>query len=354
MTPPTGFYLHPAAALHDPGWRHPEHQGRLRAVSSRLSKVLPELGDRVVPGEPGEASGEDLLRVHDAAHLERVRNAVDRAREREASVTLDADTAVSAASWDAAVGSAGTAMAACREVVDGTVANAFVATRPPGHHATPDRAMGFCLVNHVAVAARRLQADGDADRVLIVDWDVHHGNGTQDVFYEDPTVFYLSLHQSPHYPGTGAADERGAGEGEGATLNVPLPRGTSRERYREELHGALERVRDVFTPDFLLISSGFDVLAGDPLGGQLLEPEDLHDFTVRLRRWAEGAFDGRMVMLLEGGYVPERLGDGVVAVLRGLAGPDAEVAAGSEAETEIEPGGRRSGPEEGGDGGSAR
>lgn len=323
MTALTGFYLHPSAALHDPGWRHPEHQGRLRAVSSRLSKALPEMGERVVQGEPGEASEADLLRVHTAAHLRSLRSAVDRARVEETSVSLDADTAVSGASWDAAVGSAGTAIRACREVSEGAVKNAFVATRPPGHHATPDRAMGFCLVNHVAVAARRLQADGHAERVLIVDWDVHHGNGTQDIFYEDPTVFYLSLHQSPHYPGTGGSEERGRGPGEGATLNVPLPPGTSRERYREEFDGALKRVQDDFAPDFLLVSSGFDVLKGDPLGGQLLEPEDLGRMTVRLRECAEGAFDGRLVVLLEGGYVPERVGEGVVAVLRGLAEWDA-------------------------------
>jgi len=323
MTAPTGFYLHPSAALHDPGWRHPEHQGRLRAVSSRLSKALPEMGDRVVQGEPGEASEEDLLRVHTAAHLKSLRSAVDRARDEETSISLDADTAVSGASWDAAVGSAGTAIRACREVTEGAVKNAFVATRPPGHHATPDRAMGFCLVNHVAVAARRLQADGHAERLLIVDWDVHHGNGTQDIFYEDPTVFYLSLHQSPHYPGTGGSEERGRGPGEGTTLNVPLVPGTSRERYRKEFDGALKRVQDDFAPDFLLVSSGFDVLKGDPLGGQLLEPEDLKRMTLRLREWAEGAFDGRLVVLLEGGYVPERVGDGVVAVLRGLAERDA-------------------------------
>ncbi|MFW6199468.1 MAG: histone deacetylase family protein [Gemmatimonadota bacterium] len=315
----TGFYLHPAAALHDPGWRHPEHQGRLRAVSSKLSRVLPELGDRVVQGEPGEASEEDLRRVHDAGLLECVREAVDRAREAERPVTLDADTGVSGASWDAASGSAGTTIAACRGVAEGSVRNAFVATRPPGHHATRDRAMGFCLFNHVAVAARRLQADGLAERVLVVDWDVHHGNGTQDIFYEDPSVFYLSLHQSPHYPGTGASDERGEGEGEGTTLNVPLPRGTSRERYRDEFDRAMNEVSSVFSPDFLLVSAGFDVLAGDPLGGQLLEPEDLGEMTVQLREWAEEAFEGRMVVLLEGGYAPERVADGVVAVLRGLS-----------------------------------
>lgn len=321
MTAPTGFYLHPSAALHDPGWRHPEHQGRLRAVSSRLARAMPELGERVVHRDPGEATDEDLLRVHTRDHLDRIREAVERAKTEEGTVFLDADTAVSAASWDAAAGSAGTAMVACADVVSGAVRNAFVASRPPGHHALASRAMGFCLFNHVAVAARRLQADDAAKRILIVDWDVHHGNGTQDIFYDDPTVFYLSLHQSPHYPGTGAAEERGRGAGEGFTLNVPLPRGTARTKYRSEFDAALEKVREAFEPDFLLVSSGFDVLAGDHLGGQRLEPEDLEEMTLQLRHWAEESFGGRMVVLLEGGYVPERVGHGVVSVLRGLSAP---------------------------------
>ena len=180
--------------------------------------------------------------------------------------------------------------------------------------------MGFCLVNHVAVAARWLRATGAAERVLIVDWDVHHGNGTQDVFWEDPHVFYCSLHQSPHYPGTGAASERGAGAGEGTVLNVPLEPGTPREDYRERFARTMDEIRGRFEPDVILVSSGFDVLAGDPLGGQRLEPEDLGEMTAELRRWAEATLEGRLIILLEGGYVPERLGRGAVEVLRGLLG----------------------------------
>jgi acetoin utilization deacetylase AcuC-like enzyme len=180
--------------------------------------------------------------------------------------------------------------------------------------------MGFCLFNNVAVTARSLQRAGRAERVLIVDWDVHHGNGTQDAFYDDPTVFFLSLHQSPHYPGTGAAEERGTGPGEGYTLNVPLPAGTPADAYRSRFDEALDEALAVARPDFVLVSAGFDVMAGDPLGDMLLEPADLHAMTRRLVAIADSVCDGRVVALLEGGYDPPRLGQGVVAVLRALAG----------------------------------
>jgi acetoin utilization deacetylase AcuC-like enzyme len=182
--------------------------------------------------------------------------------------------------------------------------------------------MGFCLFNHVAVAARYVQDQGLGQRILIVDWDVHHGNGTQDIFYEDGNVFYLSLHQSPHYPGTGRPDETGAGAGRGTTLNVTLPAGTSREGYRSRFLEALDEVRERFDPDFVFISSGFDVLKGDPLGDQELEPEDLHGFTKEVMALAEEKAAGRLVVLLEGGYVPERVGAGTVSILRALAGLD--------------------------------
>ena len=246
-----------------------------------------------------------------------VQAAVDRAMVEERSVPIDSDTRVSEASWDAAVGSSGAVLSAVEGVSQGFVRNAFVATRPPGHHATSDKAMGFCLFNHVAVAARYVQDQGIGRRVLIVDWDVHHGNGTQDIFLSDPNVFYLSLHQSPHFPGTGHADEVGVGEGEGTTLNVPLPPGTAREEYRDRFHAALDEVGDRFSPEFILVSSG---LAGDPLGGQAVEPEDLYEFTRAVMSLAEKTAGGRVVSLLEGGYVPERVGAGSVAVLRALAG----------------------------------
>ena len=324
MSATTGFFLHPSSPLHDTGWNHPEHQGRLRALASAVGQDLLTLHDHVVQMEHSEATNEDLMRVHTEAHVDRVREAWEVAQAQDAITQLDSDTRVSAASWDAAVGSAGTAIAAAAAVTEGRIFSAFVAARPPGHHATPDRAMGFCLFNSIAITARWLQAHSLAERVLIVDWDVHHGNGTQDAFYTDPSVFFLSLHQSPHYPGTGAADQRGAGEGIGYTMNVPLPAGTSRSDYLERFEGAWDEVMDTFTPDFVLMSAGFDVMAGDPLGDQLLEPEDLHRITRRVADTAQDVCDGKVVALLEGGYNPRRLGEGAVAVIRALAGLEAE------------------------------
>ena len=325
---PVGFLLHPEAPLHDTGWGHPEHQGRLRALSSAVGRDLLALNERVVQVDPGQVTDEDLIRVHTPEYLALLRAAVERAEKEAASVSLDADTIVSAASWGAATGSSAALLTAAERVANGTLSSAFVATRPPGHHATPDRAMGFCLINHVAVAARWLQATGRAERVLIVDWDVHHGNGTQDTFYGDGTVFYLSLHQSPHYPGTGAASETGVDEGAGWTLNVPLAAGTSASDYRQHFSRALEQGLETCRPDFILISAGFDVMAGDPLGGMLLEPEDMHTLTREVMAGAaKGSGDDSsrgvgIVAALEGGYDPARTGLGAAAVLRALAGID--------------------------------
>jgi acetoin utilization deacetylase AcuC-like enzyme len=331
-----GFLLHPDAPLHDTGWGHPEHQGRLRALSSAVGRDLLALHDKIVQVEPGQVTEEDLLRVHTSEYLAQLREAVERAENEGAPVRIEADTMVSAASWGAATGSTAALLTAVGQVADGTLSSAFVATRPPGHHATPDRAMGFCLINHVAVAARWLQATGRADRVLVVDWDVHHGNGTQDTFYADRTVFYLSLHQSPHYPGTGAASETGIGDGEGWTLNVPLLAGTDAAEYRQRFSHALAQGLETCRPDFILISAGFDVMAGDPLGGMLLEPEDLYALTREVMAGAaresiagaatesegRGSRGAGVVAALEGGYDPARTGLGAAAVLRALAGID--------------------------------
>jgi len=325
--PETGFLLHPAAALHDPGWGHPDHQGRLRALASAVSKDMLALHDKVAQLEPRSATQEELLRVHTREHVEGILDLVDRAMEEGGSQSLDPDTRVSEASWDAAAGSTGAVLSAVEAVAGGILRNAFVATRPPGHHATPSRSMGFCLFNHVAVAARFVQDQGWGRKILIVDWDVHHGNGTQETFYDDGDVFYLSLHQHPHFPGTGSAGERGRGQGEGTTFNVPLAPGTERDEYLDNFREALSRARKAFQPDFVFISSGFDVLAGDPLGGQQLEPEDLHDLTRQVMDLAAEAAGSRVVALLEGGYVPDRIGAGTVAVVRALAGlamPDSE------------------------------
>jgi acetoin utilization deacetylase AcuC-like enzyme len=312
--------LHPASPLHDTGWGHPEHQGRLRALASTVGKDLLTLHGFVVQLEAREASEEELRLVHSAEHVERVRRVCRIAEGSGRIESIDADTKVSSATWEAATGSAGTAIAGARAILDGTVSTAFVAARPPGHHATPTRGMGFCLFNNVAITARWLQREGHARRILIVDWDVHHGNGTQDAFYEDPSVLFLSLHQWPHYPGTGAASETGRGEGVGYTMNVPVPAATPRDEYLRRFDAALEDAARRLAPDFVLISSGFDCMAGDPLGGLLLEPEDLYTMTRRVVELAQRHCQGRVLALLEGGYDPPRLGQGAVAVIRGLAG----------------------------------
>jgi len=273
---------------------------------------------RVDQREVQEATVDDLLRVHTREQVQRVRDAAVTAARDGTPVRLDPDTVVSGASWDAALGSVGALITACGEVAAGTISNAFVATRPPGHHATPSQSMGFCLFNNVAVAARWLQANQIAKRVLIIDWDVHHGNGTQDAFLDDPTVTYLSLHQWPHYPGSGAADEIGIGEGEGYTFNVPMMAGTTAAEYHDRFERALDAAWTVADPCFVLLSSGFDALRGDPLGGLLLEPTDFHSLTLSVLQRA-GA-DLPVVGALEGGYHPKRTGFATVNVIRALAG----------------------------------
>ena len=317
---PTALVLHPACALHDTGWKHPEHQGRLPAIVNAIYRDMPALHDAVLQREAELASTTALLRVHTPEHVERIEAAAARAEREGAAVFLDGDTVVSPASWEAARAAAGCAMTAADLVLGGEARTAFALSRPPGHHATADRAMGFCLFNNVAVAARHAQAEWGVERVLIVDWDVHHGNGTQDIFYGDPSVYVLSLHLGDHYPGTGAADERGAGAGIGTTRNVPLPHGLPAAEYRRIFAQQLEAALAEFEPGLVFISAGFDCLAGDPLGGLLLEPADLHAMTRLVIERTRPSAGGRVVAVLEGGYVPARLGAGVVCVLRALAG----------------------------------
>ena len=320
MSKKTGFFLHPSSSLHDTGWGHPEHQGRLRALASSVGNDLLMLHGRAEQMEAADGTENDLLLVHTKDHVERVRAACQRAEDESSIIAIDPDTKVSSQSWNAALGSVGAAIAAIKAVAQGDIRNAFVATRPPGHHATPGQAMGFCLFNNIALTARWLQAEGYADRVLIIDWDVHHGNGTQEAFYGDATVYFLSLHQSPHYPGTGSANERGQDDGEGYTLNVPLPIATPRADYLHAFDEALGQALKKFSPEFVLVSAGFDVMAEDPLGGMLLEPDDLYTMTRRIVEDAAADCDGKVVAFLEGGYNPPRVGQGVVAVIRGLAG----------------------------------
>lgn len=318
---PVGFLMHEAAPLHDPGWGHPEHQGRLRALASAVGKDLLALHGHVEMLEPPLAGLDALLRVHPESYLANIEARCKEAETQGQSLPLAPDTVVSGASWEAVLGSAGGAILAAEHVADGVFSSAFVATRPPGHHASSHEAMGFCLVNHVAVAARHLQATGRAERVAIVDWDVHHGNGTQAIFEDDPSVFFLSLHQAaPFYPGTGHSHEIGRGQGKGTTLNVPLPAGTRGAAFAAALEGALAKASAVFRPDVVLISAGYDALAADPLGGMDLEPHDFYGLTGQVMEWAQAEAQGRVVAFLEGGYAPRPTGAAVVETLRRMAG----------------------------------
>jgi acetoin utilization deacetylase AcuC-like enzyme len=320
MPAPLALVAHPACARHDTGPGHPESPARLEGILSavRGDPALERDGLRLV--EPVPAGVEDLERAHDPTHVARVRALAERA-EREGGIAwADPDTAVSPASYQAALAAAGCAISAAELVARGEARGALALARPPGHHAGGARAAGFCLFNNVVVAARRVQALRLAERVLVVDWDVHHGDGTQAILWEDPTCAYLSLHLYPHYPGTGAAGERGGGAGEGHVRNVPLPHGTTRTRYRRAFSDGLEAALRSFSPDLVLVSAGFDCLAGDPLGGLDLEPGDLHALTVEIADRTRGSAAGRVAAVLEGGYLPARMGAGAVEVLRGMGG----------------------------------
>jgi acetoin utilization deacetylase AcuC-like enzyme len=293
-------FTHPACLKHDPGSDHPETADRLRAVLDRLS------------GEPGVtlkeaplAPMEPLLAVHPEAYLA----TVERMSARGGG-TLFLDTVLSSDSWTAALGGAGASLAAVNHAITGK-SHAFAAIRPPGHHALAGKGMGFCLINNVVVAARHAQQAG-VHRVLIIDWDVHHGNGTQALVETDSTIRYVSLHQYPWYPGTGAAEERGVGN----VFNVPRGPGKPPSLYLGDLWAAIVAATIDWTPDLVLISAGFDAMAGDPLGGFTLEPNHYSEWTVRLRNHLPSV---PIAGLMEGGYAPERLAEGVAAHLRALS-----------------------------------
>jgi acetoin utilization deacetylase AcuC-like enzyme len=309
--------MHEACSLHDPGWKHPEHQGRLPAIINALYKDTPDLQDVVLQLEGVPIDESALHLVHQQSMIDMLVLAREQAKRSGQSVPLDAgETMMSPASWNAMLAAAGSLLTACDAVLRGNARNGFALARPPGHHATPNKSMGFCLANNVAIVTRLLQQRG-VERVLIIDWDVHHGNGTQDIFYDDASVYFMSFHQSPWYPGTGMRNETGRGAGVGSTRNVPLGAGTTGSQFQELFRRELDAALADFTPDFVLVSAGFDCLRGDPLGQLLLEPADLHAATILLM---DRLPDVGIVHTLEGGYNPPRVGAGVVDVVRALAG----------------------------------
>lgn len=313
------FYSHPDCSLHDTGWGHSEHQGRLRAIAQAVGAAMPDLHDKVRPVDAQVLDPEDALLVHTQRHVDLVRATVEEARNAGELRQLDVDTVVSAHSWEAALAGAGCAVSATQAVLSGQASTAFAAVRPPGHHAESDRPMGFCLLNNVAIAAAVARKRRLADRILIVDWDVHHGNGTQEIFYSDPDVYYVSIHQSPHYPGTGASTERGVGAGEDTTRNFPMPPGLEASAYVDTLVDGCAQIAAEFRPNLLMISAGFDAGIDDPLGGFTLETDDFARMTRELVQATEISTGGRTVSLLEGGYNPSEMGRNVVAHLGALA-----------------------------------
>ncbi len=316
---PTLVVYHPDCERHETGPGHPENADRLRALHKALDDAMPRFEGRLQRVESGHAAEEHLMLVHPSSHVERVSQAVRRSADLGGIVHLDADTAVSPGSWHAALAAAGTVLTAVDAVLDGSAGNAFCLARPPGHHASEDRAMGFCLFNNVAIGARYAQSKG-LERALIIDWDVHHGNGTEAIFYEDPDVYYLSMHQWPHYPGTGQSLHRGYGPGAGATLNLPVPPGLPAEGYVTALLDGIDAALSQLSPDIIFISAGFDAAAGDPLAGLTLRPADYHELTHRVAEVAESHCQGRIVSALEGGYDLRLLAECGLAHVKALAG----------------------------------
>jgi acetoin utilization deacetylase AcuC-like enzyme len=291
--PRVGYVYDPLYLEHElPG--HPERPDRLRAIMSHLeeSGVLAQLA-RI---EARDASWEDLRFVHTEGLIEDVAATAGVDRHR-----FDADTYGSARSYEAALRAAGGAMAATEAVLRGDIDSAFCFVRPPGHHATPDRPMGFCLFNNVAVAVAKALEEG-LERIAVIDIDVHHGNGTQDIFYEDPRVLYFSTHQFPHYPGTGHWTETGSGEGDGTTINLPLPRGCGDDAYHRCYNEICAPVVRRFRPQLLFVSAGFDAHFADPLAEILLSTRGYFETATLIKQLADELCDGRVVYALEGGY----------------------------------------------------
>lgn len=313
----TALVTHPDYLKHETGPGHPERSDRIRAILDAIegSDLVRDL-QRVVP-EPVDM---DLLAaVHTRDYIEQVRGLA-----AVGGGIVDVDTVVSAPSFEVALLAAGGAVAATTAVLREQGQSAFAVIRPPGHHALPNRGMGFCLFNNVAIAALAARRQFGLSRTCIIDWDVHHGNGTQEIFYRDRSVLFISMHQEYWYPGTGAIEETGAGEGLGFTINIPLPAGTGDEGYRHVFEEVVIPIVEVSAPNLILISAGYDAHFGDPLGGMLLSAQGYRMLTEMILRGR--GYPGKAVALLEGGYDLTHLGNSVLATLEAFTGRSASIA----------------------------
>lgn len=304
-----GFLYHPDFLNHDTGYGHPERPDRLRYLMKHL---LPsEVWRTLHHLQPLPASEEWIKKVHPEAHVNMIQQ-----RCSAGETVLDmGDTHVCKESYDVALLAAGAVIQAVDLVLTGTLERSFCAVRPPGHHAETSTVMGFCLFNNVAIGARYAQQKHNVERVAILDWDVHHGNGTQEIFYEDPSVFYVSLHQYPFYPGTGAAEETGSGKGKGFTLNCPMKAGSAEKEYLDAFRERILPTLHKFQPQLLMISAGFDAHKDDPLANINLTENSFSEMTKMAMEVAEKHSRGRIVSVLEGGYNLEALARSVEAHL---------------------------------------
>lgn len=310
----TGLAADIRVKQHDGGAGHPEQPARFTAVVNQLKST--GLINRLVPLNTRSASDDELALAHSREYIALVEREIAQGRNQLST----GDTSINAHSGEAAQVAVGCALSAVDAIFSGQVQNAFCVVRPPGHHANATHGMGFCLFNSVAIAARYAQQRHGAERVLIADWDVHHGNGTQDIFYADGSVLFFSTHQSPWYPGTGAADETGDGDGAGKTINCPLPAGTGSARIFDAFRNILTPAVEKFRPDLILLSAGFDSRVGDPLGQFLLTDNDFRVLTTLMTDLAAEHCNHRLVSLLEGGYSLEGLALATEAHVRGLLG----------------------------------
>jgi len=306
----TLLYYDPVFLEHDTG-HHPECARRLEAIVAHLEST--GLDARCQRPDWSSVSPERLARVHSPEYAAAVEEFV-----RGGGGRIEVDTVVSPRSYEAATRAAGAVCDAVGRVVAGQQKTALCLVRPPGHHALARGAMGFCLFNNAAIGARTALAELELDRVLVVDWDVHHGNGTQDAFWTEPRVGFLSIHRWPFYPGTGDRDETGAGDGLGTTKNLPIAFGTSRRTYLETFATELQRFADKFRPQLIILSAGFDSHREDPVGSLGLESEDFAPLTQAVLAVADAHAGGRLVSVLEGGYQPHRLAESVGIHLREL------------------------------------